>query len=112
MKKNGAVQGIGMNYCIKAIAVGEPLLKRTRLCISNWRYGPIRSLVLGGRRSLMSAMAVIVNGIVDTLTAHYCIEIGKVKHRPRGGNSNGVTGIQTEEVDARNPVEGHIGTNI
>ena len=112
MVEIAAIYAVVMHYCIKAVAVGEPLLKRARLCVSNRGDRAICSLVLGGGRTLVGAVAVIVNGVVDTFTVHYRIEIGQVKYRPCGSNSNGVTGIQAEEVDARNSTQGDIGANV
>jgi len=97
---------------VEAITFREPPLKRTLPGESNRCYGTIGRFEFRGGRAPVSATTGIVNGIIQSLGAHQSVEIGQVKERTRERHGDGIAGVQAEEVDTRDSVQGHVSAHV
>ncbi len=112
MMNISAIHSLIAYYGVEAITFCEPPLKRTLPGESNRCYGTIGGFEFRKGCTLVSATTGIVNGISQSLIAHQSVEIGQVKERPRERYGDGIAGIQAEEIDTRNSVQGHVSAHV
>src|SRR5438128_12493377 len=93
---------------VEAIAFSKPVDKRiTRRIL----YRSNRSICcnkVSSRCATMDTMTAIVNSLVSTFATHYCVEVRQMKNCACDSYSDRIASIQTEEVDPRNTMNGHI----
>src|SRR5690349_23651203 len=60
----------------------------------------------------MVTAAPVVNMVIIALTGHNSVEIGEMEKLARQENGNGIASVKAKEIDARNAINGHIGTHV
>ena len=112
MMNISAIHSLIAYYGIEAITFSEPPLEGTLSGESNRCHGTIGGFEFRRGCALVSAMAGIVNNISQSLTAHRSVEIWQVKERPRERHGDGIAGIQAEEVDTGDSLQGHVSAHV
>src|SRR5579884_4285407 len=97
---------------IEIVALGQPVRDGVRRGSKDRARRTIVSRKVGFRRTTMSTMIAIVNGIVCAFAAHNRIKIGQVKKAARKRNCKRVGGIEAEEIHSWYATRGNICAHI